>query len=113
MLDALGAEQAVCSGCDICLKKPSETIPEVFDAEDRKSVLKFIRHHQKMYSLKQIIPELKNRFNKATCRTFGENVWTENDVKIILSQLKQEESIKICRWPWKEKITLGKPMFEK
>lgn len=113
LLDALGAEQAVCSGCDICLKKPSETIPEVFDAEDRKSVLKFIRHHQKMYSLKQIIPELKNRFNKATCRTFGENVWTENDVKIILSQLKQEESIKICRWPWKEKITLGKPMFEK
>lgn len=120
LLDALGAEQAVCSGCDVCLDKMNKTPGSVngnkkslFGAEDRNTALRFISRRRKLYSKREMIPKLKDCFNERSRRTFGENVWTENDVKCIVRQLEAEQTVKTHRWPWSGKIGVDTALLKK
>lgn len=105
LLDALGGEKAVCSGCDVCKaindgRKPAD----ISDASDALFVLKYIRRHQKEYQLEALLPVLKKRLNDRDLEYFGYNMWTENDVKDIVRQLENEKKIKKMNFLWKNKI---------
>lgn len=96
LLDALGGEQAICSGCDICEgKKKNENFspPGIFDASDANQVFKFIQKNQNYYSKNEVIEFMKRKFNENDRKIFGMNVWTTGDVETILEQLQKGGAI--------------------
>ena len=107
LLDALGGEQTVCSGCDICNnRKANKPIKVLNDAQDAEYVIEYIKRNRRVYDKKALIPLLKDMFNSRYVKFYGQNIWTENDVKNIISQLEKEGKIRVCKFPWKNKISV-------
>lgn len=105
LLDALGGEKTLCSGCDVCnSKKEGKKLLSLEDALDRKKMLNKIQFYKKYFTRDSLLPYIKNKFNQEDLKLFGENIWTEKDVEDIFIQLKDEGSVKFCSWPWKDKI---------
>lgn len=115
LLDALGAEKAICSGCDVCdaartvkakrsFFSPVLRLPSLNNAEDMTETIRFIKWHQKQFTKKELIPVLKNHFNMKTLKLFKCRVWTEQDIRAILVQLEKEKKIKTCGFLWNKKI---------
>ena len=100
LLDALGAEQAVCSGCDIC-----ETGKPAPFAEDALMAQTFIRRYRKMYNRDELCFRLMEKMNDEDTKCFGICLWEHKDIEIILSQMENEGMIKTLRFPWKGRIT--------
>ncbi len=109
LLDALGGEQAVCSGCDVCnsLRK-GQRLERIDEAYDAVTAIKFIKRHQKEFSMGALLPLIKNKFNQKDVKFFGYNVWTENDVKEVVKQLEDENKISKGKGLWKDKIYVTK-----
>lgn len=105
LLDALGGEKTLCSGCDVCnSKKEGKKLLSLKDALDRKKMLNKVQFYKKYFTRDSLLPYIKNKFNQEDLKLFGENIWTEKDVEDIFIQLKDEGSVKFCSWPWKDKI---------
>ncbi|MBO6130366.1 MAG: ATP-dependent DNA helicase RecQ [Treponema sp.] len=100
LLDALGAEQAVCSGCDVCERGGKAPF-----AYDLNLALNFITKNRKMYGYSQTQALLQSEFNKKDLALFGLRIWDQEDILTILSELKSRKLIKKCRWPWKGRLT--------
>ena len=100
LLDALGAEQAVCSGCDVCER--GGKAPFAYDLD---LALSFITKNRKMYGYSQTQALLQSEFNKKDLALFGLRIWDQEDILTILSELKSRKLIKKCRWPWKGRLT--------
>ena len=119
LLDALGAEQAACSGCDICKaqgKLSGETnkneMPALLngytDAWDRNFALKHLSYYSKSWDKEYAASFLKEKLNEISVRNFGIKIWQISDVIEIFDQLLSEQKIFICRWPFKNKIATAK-----
>lgn len=102
LLDALGGEQAVCDGCDVCERGMTADFPE-----DAALVLKFLRHHRKLYDWDELVSQITDYLNKKDVIMFGMCVWDSGDVEEILQFLKKEKYIRKCLWPWYGKIDCG------
>ncbi len=100
LLDALGAEEAVCSGCDVCER--GGKAPFAYDLD---LALSFITKNRKMYGYSQTQALLQSEFNKKDLALFGLRIWDQEDILTILSELKSRMLIKKCRWPWKGRLT--------
>ncbi|MBQ3650086.1 MAG: ATP-dependent DNA helicase RecQ [Treponema sp.] len=100
LLDALGAEQAVCSGCDVCER--GEKAPFAYDLD---LALSFITKNRKMYGYSQTQALLQSEFNKKDLALFGLRIWDQEDILTILSELKSRKLIKKCHWPWKGRLS--------
>lgn len=100
LLDALGAEQAVCSGCDVCERGGKAPF-----AYDLNLALNFITKNRKMYGYSQTQALLQSEFNKKDLALFGLRIWDQEDILTILSELKSRMLINKCRWPWKGRLT--------
>ncbi|MBR6144436.1 MAG: RecQ family zinc-binding domain-containing protein, partial [Treponema sp.] len=100
LLDALGAEQAVCSGCDVCERGGKAPF-----AYDLNLALSFITKNRKMYGYSQTQALLQSEFNKKDLALFGLRIWDQEDILTILSELKSRKLINKCRWPWKGRLT--------
>ena len=100
LLDALGAEEAVCSGCDVCER--GGKAPFAYDLD---LALNFITKNRKMYGYSQTQALLQSEFNKKDLALFGLRIWDQEDILTILSELKSRMLIKKCRWPWKGRLT--------
>ena len=103
LLDALGAEQAVCSGCDVCERGGKAPF-----AYDLNLALSFITKNRKMYGYSQTQALLQSEFNKKDLALFGLRIWDQEDILTILSELSSRMLIKKCRWPWKGRLTCEK-----
>ncbi len=102
LLDALGAEEAACDGCDVC--KRGEAAPFALDAE---YALNFIKKHKKLYNYNSLLMELENIFNKRDLKAFKMNIWDSQDIRSIFRGLKKTHKIKTCFWPWSGRITVA------
>ena len=100
LLDALGAEQAVCEGCDVCQRAG----PAPF-AEDAAFVLNYVRSHRKQFSVDQLSANIIALLNERDKNFAGFHIWEHSDVEEIIRQLFQARYIKKCAFPWKGKIT--------
>lgn len=117
LLDALGAEQAACEGCDICkakqnIKDKANILfipPKVTDAHDRNFVLHLLNKFSRSWDRMQALEFIQNKMNKHFFSIFNMNVWETSDIANILEQLEQEKKIRTCGWPWKNKITIIPP----
>jgi ATP-dependent DNA helicase RecQ len=118
LLDALGAEQAVCSGCDLCDRRRKMLQKKKYRKQNSEStgdfVLHFISRHKKCYSiveLKNVLLPLLNKKSRVVC---GRNIWENRSITDMLNQLEKAGKIKICAWPWKKKVTVAeKIIFQK
>ena len=116
LLDALGAEQAACSGCDICnakmnisQSKKTSTVfipPDYRSAQDRNLVLRTLRYYSRSWNNNEAISYLQKKLNYYTLKSNKAFTWQASDVQEILEQLFDEEKIYICRWPFKNKIAV-------
>lgn len=99
LLDALGAEQTVCSGCDICNNEKYENELNISK--------KMIKTYNKFYTKEELETKLIQRLNKQTIIFTGVNIWTSQAFESIYSALLKERIIKVLKWPWKDKISLN------
>ncbi|MCR5317957.1 MAG: RecQ family ATP-dependent DNA helicase [Treponema sp.] len=106
LLDALGAEEAVCSGCDVCER--GGKAPFAYDLD---LALKFFASNRKMYTYKQASALLESQFNSRDLNSFGLRIWEQEDTRTILCELEERKFIRKCLWPWKDRITCGKDMY--
>ena len=124
LLDALGAEQAVCSGYDICnAKKEAEAKERAFRAmppykkirffardrffrveRDEDFVLRFIAHHRNAYTKIELEGMLLPLLNERSQKICGLSTWEHDTVSELVFQLEKSGRICIKAFPWKGKV---------
>ena len=97
LLDALGAEQAVCSGCDIC---NGIKYPEC----DWELAQKLIKRNPRFYSKDEIAEELSYKMNASFRKVLGLNIWEHNDSVSVVEQLQKSGRIRVDRFLWRNKL---------
>ena len=97
LLDALGAEQAVCSGCDICNG-------EKYPASDWELAQKLIKRNPHFYSKDEIAEELSYKMNASFRKVLGLNIWEHNDSVSVVEQLVKSGRIRVDRFLWRNKL---------
>ena len=117
LLDALGAEQAVCSGCDLCdarraaagqddaargLAAQKRTQPS-----DWQTAYEIIKKSRNYYSEDEIESELFERMNSRYRRALGINIWTHKDTVEIVKQLKDSGKVELDNFLWKGKLRIN------
>ena len=107
ILDYLGGEETVCSGCDICdAKAKNQKIS--YTAPDAELAFTFIRKNRRLYTKQEATHALTELFNNKKLKIFGINVWDAKDTAEILSQLFSEKRLRICGTFWKDRLDIVK-----
>ena len=102
LLDALGGEQAVCSGCDNCNGS------SVHLAMDEKNALKILKRNQRYLDYDQAANLIKEKFNEKYEEKGLIRFWEIADSQMILDNMLKSGKIKVCKFPWKGKISVVK-----
>ncbi len=115
LLDALGAEQAVCSGCDLCDERRKKS-------EERRRYIRFFRKKEKLqlsdwqmtfeiikkcrnyYSEDDIENELYEKMNQKSRKLIGLNIWTHKDTVDVVKQLKDSGRVELDNFLWKGRL---------
>ena len=98
LLDALGGEQAVCSGCDVCDGVREQS------AGDADFVMEHVHLYRNCYSAEEMCSVLKESANRACRDVAGVNVWETGDFEEILRFLQQEARVRTHRHVWKGRL---------
>ncbi|MCR4790925.1 MAG: RecQ family ATP-dependent DNA helicase [Treponemataceae bacterium] len=100
LLDALGGEKTVCSGCDNCNGSAVH-----YDL-NMKQALKFIAFKDKAFNFDQLAKFLQDKFNDICSENGKIRYWEISDMETIIKTLILENKIKVCKFPWKNRIAL-------
>lgn len=125
LLDALGAEKAVCSGCDLCnereykagLIKQSKSGKidfrvryDLFKYDRQKYVSDWemtyclVRKNKNYYSEEELEEVVTERMSKRSLNKIGLNVWNHFDSVEVVRQLKESGRLQKCNFLWKDKL---------
>lgn len=107
ILDYLGGEKTVCSGCDVCDAAVSGKKIS-YSASDADFAWNFIRKNRRLFTREEAVHELTEQFNAQKLKTFKINVWETKDTSEILSQLFSERRIRECGSFWKGRLDIIK-----
>ena len=107
ILNYLGGENALCSGCDICDARAKGKKFD-YNAPDAEFAFNFIRKNRRLYTKAEAINELTKRFNQQKLKIFGINVWEAKDTAEILTQLFSERRLRLCGTFWKDRLDIVK-----
>ena len=121
LLDALGGEQAVCSGCDLCnarrekaslqnlkgmklvfYRRKLEKDMYVADWEMTYSIIKKTKNY---YTDLEIEGVVSKKMNERYLSTIGLNIWNHSDSTEVIKQLKESGKISECNFLWKGRLT--------
>lgn len=105
LLDALGAEQAVCSGCDNCENKDKNLKRPLTDYE---KTLNLIRKSRNFYTIDEIQEKIFSDFNKETQKLWNRSLWDHSDVTEVITQLMESGKIECDKFLWKGKLRIRK-----
>ena len=126
LLDALGGEQAVCSGCDLCNKR--EEIKKIADLYKQNKISKreyknqlgknnyvsdwqeaysIIKKNNKCFSEDEVENELYKAMNIKDNNNIGLSIWTHGDSVDVVRQLKKTKKIKTKKFGWKGKLAIS------
>lgn len=101
LLDALGAEKAVCSGCDICNGEKTA----LSDWETALRLVKICSHYFTKEELAEVMNGIMNdRYRK----TLGVNIWNNKDSVELIAQLQKSGRILHSKYFWKNKLCINK-----
>lgn len=117
MLDILGGEEAVCSGCDLCnarveLKKiqklPPKQQKKAMKAHNKKrfisdweKALQLVKKNPNFFTRESFEEDLFRRFSNESIKQHGRNMWTHKDITEIVQQLMNSQKIAVrggIRW---------------
>jgi len=101
LLDALGAEKACCSGCDVCEGKRMEYTP------DEKLITDFIKNHEREFTKEEACMHLLTVFNKRTEASYKMRLWESSDIREMLERLIVRRLLKKASFPWKNRLMKG------
>lgn len=115
LLDALGAEKAVCSGCDTCnlrdtLKKAEHMkgrekrkilLPFTAEKPDYEIAFNLIRKGNHFYTAESIEEELFERMNRDSVKKIQKKIWTHMDVQNVIQNLEISGRIYKDKFFWK------------
>ena len=134
LLDALGAEQAVCDGCDICDSKKTmpqksrysektvlqrginfyksakkhfaySAMPASHIPNDEEIALNLIKFGEKYFTKESFSKFYTELLNRLTLPLTGVKIWNHENAEYILGQLISEGKVRICSWPWKGRLS--------
>lgn len=111
LLDALGAEKTVCSGCDICdaaarrrtgrrLTIPGEELPDCAGI-----VLRHIRRAKRYFTERTLEDVCLAELNGISRRSVGIHLWNHADFKQIFDGLLFYNKIQVMKFPWSERLS--------
>ena len=103
LLDALGAEEAVCSGCDICSGDDGAHLA------DWQEALSLIKKAPGFFTVQTLEEELFQSFNFKFRKFLGINVWTHTDCTDIAAVLLKSGRIKKGGILWKNRLFPVRP----
>ena len=120
LLDALGAEQAVCSGCDNCKEHQAQIQAEKLSKKlmhrelrklkkslfvaDWEMTYKIVKKNRNFYSEDELSKEIAENMNKKAQQELGVRIWTHSDSSEVISQLKESGKIKYGGILWKDRL---------
>ncbi|MBQ0050634.1 MAG: ATP-dependent DNA helicase RecQ [Treponema sp.] len=107
MLDYLGGEETVCSGCDICDARQSGKKLN-YEAEDAQFAFKFIKRNRRLYTREEAVQEVTQRLNSKYLDFYNIDVWETKDTAEIFTQLLSEKKLKICGSLWENRLDIVK-----
>jgi ATP-dependent DNA helicase RecQ len=116
LLALLDAEPEFCFGCDVC---DNQVIRE---PEGRRLLTKFVHHHMRRYTPREIVLILSGRKNFDVrlrhldlSLSFGAlGAWEPEDIETALSELERDGSLRVIRrGPWKHRVTLGRRRLDR
>ena len=114
LLDALGAEQAVCSGCDLCEERLNINNNQLRHIEkkryqaDWQKAYKIIRKNRNYFTEDDINMELFRELNTQYRSLLGVNVWTHSDTVEIIQQLQKSGKIETDKFFWKKRLRVSR-----
>jgi len=92
LLKALGEENCVCSGCDVCEKTAFSEAPDV------QRLLDFLCKNRKKYSAVKALSLFRREENRASAKKWGIGIWDEKSAADVLYALKQRSGINIKKY---------------
>lgn len=112
LLDALGAEKAVCSGCDLCDAKnnANEKIATKQSIENlyEKKAMRFISRNQNMFTKAELAEELIPILNDVAKNEIGKLTWESESTSEFVFNLLCKGALFEKQFPWRKKITVKK-----
>lgn len=112
LLDYLGCEKTVCSGCDVCDSQLYRRKLS-YKASDAELAYRFIKRNRRIYKQEEITGEITDRLNKRDISLFGENIWETKDTAEILSQLFYERRIKKTNFLFENRLDVVNEKIQK
>lgn len=122
LLDALGAEKAVCSGCDLCnaRKEIAEKGVAYYKKKgagryvaDWQTTYSVIKKNRNAFSEEEIENSLFEEMNKKDCKELGVNIWTHGDTVEVVKQLKDSGKVELDNMLWKGRLRIKKSKTSK
>ena len=109
LLDALGAEQAYCHGCDLCNERKEREAKKAIKKEksDLERAFQLVKKYRLFYKEEEIEEELEELFNEESVKKIGMRIWTHSDLSEILSQLLESGKIIKGKILWKNRLTIS------
>ena len=107
LLDALGAEQAYCHGCDLCNARRAikEGVRQKKITADWQTAFNLIKKARNFYTQEDIENELQAILNCESVKKTGSKIWNHSDATEIVSQLLESGKIKKGGILWKNRLS--------
>ena len=99
LLDALGAEQAACSGCDICQGIKYEPC-------DWEQAWRLIKKNRNYFSKEEAQEEHARLMNACFYKTLALNIWNHNDSVETFTQLIKSGRLRSSGFLWKDRLRI-------
>lgn len=117
LLDALGAEKAVCSGCDLCNARKEKAGKGILYYKkksngryvaDWESTYSIIKKNRNSYSEDDIESHIFDEMNRKNRKEVGVNIWTHGDTVEVVKQLKDSGKVELDNMLWKGRLRIRK-----
>lgn len=98
LLDALGGEQAACSGCDIC------NGTAIHYSVQARSALDLLKFKNRFFTFDECTKYIQDKFNDECTKNKKIRYWEISDCEQLVKSLVNQNKLKICHFPWKNRI---------
>jgi ATP-dependent DNA helicase RecQ len=98
LLDALGGEQAPCSGCDVCEGTAKN------EAGDGEEVLRFFRQNGQRYTIFEAANRLMAEANRKDAPNLKTRIWEHKDFQTIIDTLISAKKLVRGKWLWRDRV---------
>ncbi len=102
LLNALGAEEVACDGCDVCWRKKEAPF-----AKDIKTILRKVYANRKVFDRQSLADFLQKEFNDFALKIHKCATWDYDDVQDLIFQALESKLLLECDFPWKNKIDIS------